>query len=84
MTRRLIALERHDLSWFDVDGQRWVEDFDTVEVDAGPATPEQIAASDADQPCGFIRVDDRGDVVEPGSWDDQRPGVRTCYVEAER
>lgn len=69
MTRRLIALVKYG--------------YEEVEVDAGLATPEQIDASDAAEPCGFIRVNDRGDVVEPGSWDDQRPGVRTCYVEVE-
>lgn len=81
MTRRLIAVAVHDDVWSDGE---CIEAGYVTETDAGPATAEQVKASDDAGPCGFIRVGHRGDVVIPGSWDDQQPGTRTCYVEVER
>lgn len=55
-------------------------DSDTDE-NLGPATPEQAKAS-ASEPSGegLILIDDKGDVVTPGSWTAQQPGVRRVYV----
>lgn len=49
------------------------------EVHLGPATPEQIAASIASSPYGFIQIDDDGDVVPPGGFAGST--LRTVYVD---
>jgi hypothetical protein len=51
-------------------------------ADLGAATPAQIVASLADEPYGIILVDADGDVVSPGTWAAQQPGVRSVYVTA--
>lgn len=53
-------------------------DSDTGE-DLGPATSQQAEAS-ARTVEGHILIDTDGDIVEPGSWASQQPGVRRVYV----
>jgi len=50
----------------------------------GPATAEQIAASNASDDAGHnggILIDADGDVIKDGSWDAQQPGVRKVYTD---
>lgn len=54
-------------------------DSDTAEL-IGPATEAQIAASLAAGETGHILIDADGDVIEPGTWAAQQPGVRKVYV----
>jgi len=54
-------------------------DSDTNEVILTTATPEQWWASQATD-AGHILVDADGDVVDPGTWAAQQPGVRSAYV----
>lgn len=74
-TRRLIVVTTHD----DVyeDGE-CIESGYTEEVDAGPATLEQIEASDAAGDTGFFFIDEDGDVIGNGEWHASQG--RTAYV----
>lgn len=53
--------------------------------DLGPATPEQVAASDeayAKDGSGGFLIDAAGDVIDDdSSWEAQQPGVRSVYTE---
>lgn len=70
----------NDASVFDVpQPTEMLHDSDTTEV-IGVATAEQIEASHRTVE-GHILVDADGDVVEPGTWAAQQPGVRRCYVQ---
>ena len=55
-----------------------LHDSNTTDV-IGVATAEQIEASHRTGE-GHILVDADGDVVDPGTWAAQQPGVRRCYV----
>jgi uncharacterized protein YuzE len=48
----------------------------------GPATPEQVAASYADDNTdnGAILIDRDGNVIGPDTWDAQETGTRKVYV----
>lgn len=50
-------------------------------AEIGPATAEQYAASIKAGDEGHILIDADGDVVEPGTWAAQQPGVRKVYVQ---
>ena len=52
-------------------------DADTAEP-IGPATPEQVAASDAAGDEGIILVDGDSDVVAPGGFGAEQ--ARRCYT----
>ena len=50
----------------------------------GPATPEQIAASDDNwygNENGIFLIDREGNAVDANTWEAQQPGVRKVYVE---
>ncbi len=81
MARNLIITVVYDDTYGD-DGELIRQGY-TEDVDAGPATAAQIAASDAQADrdgMGFISIDGDGDVVPSGAW--HSDGLRTAYVEA--
>lgn len=63
----------------DTTPARTLHDSDTDEL-IGTATPAQIDASDAAGDTGHILIDTDGDVVSPGTWAAQQPGVRRVWV----
>lgn len=78
--RNLIVTVTH-ADEFTPDGELLAQGY-TDERDAGPATAEQIEASDRaaekDGGCGFITVEADGTVAY-----DRSPTTRSAYVEAE-